>query len=45
MAEISTIYKCNICGQIVRVEKEGAGTLVCCNVPMEKMPENITQAA
>lgn len=33
------IYKCNICGNIVEVLHEGAGTLVCCGEPMERLEE------
>lgn len=29
------IYKCNVCGNIVQVLHEGAGTLVCCGQDME----------
>ncbi len=33
------IYKCAICGNIVEVNHEGAGTLVCCGQDMELMVE------
>ncbi len=33
------VYKCNICGNIVEVLHEGAGTLVCCGQPMELLKE------
>jgi len=34
------IYKCNVCGNTVRVIHTGEGELVCCNKPMElKLPE------
>ncbi|OGD24488.1 MAG: desulfoferrodoxin [Candidatus Aminicenantes bacterium RBG_13_63_10] len=39
MAEKGKTYKCEICGQEVRVEKSGVGTLVCCNTPMVKKEE------
>ena len=39
MTEKLGIYKCNVCGNIVEVIQEGAGELVCCNVPMEEMEE------
>ena len=29
-------YKCNICGNEVKVTKAGGGELVCCGEPMEK---------
>lgn len=35
MGEQGKTYRCNICGQEVKVTKEGAGTLVCCNEDME----------
>jgi superoxide reductase len=34
MAEQGKTYRCEICGQEVKVLKEGAGTLVCCNQDM-----------
>ncbi len=34
MAEQGKTYRCEICGQEVKVTKEGAGTLVCCNEDM-----------
>jgi superoxide reductase len=34
MAEEGKIYVCALCGQVVKVMKSGAGTLVCCDVPM-----------
>ena len=33
------IYKCNVCGNIIEVLHVGGGELVCCNQPMELMPE------
>ena len=30
-------YHCDICGQEVKVTKEGVGVLVCCNKPMREM--------
>lgn len=35
MTELSQIYKCNICGNIVEMVHNGAGELVCCGQPME----------
>ncbi|RJP75037.1 MAG: desulfoferrodoxin FeS4 iron-binding domain-containing protein [Candidatus Abyssobacteria bacterium SURF_17] len=35
MGEQGKTYRCNICGQEVKVTKEGVGTLVCCNEDME----------
>lgn len=39
MAEKLAIYKCSICGNIVEVLHEGAGELVCCGQPMQKLVE------
>jgi len=36
MAEEGKTYVCKICGQEVKVEKSGVGTLVCCNTPMKR---------
>ena len=30
-------YKCNVCGNEVKVTKVGGGELVCCGQPMEKI--------
>lgn len=37
MTERLELYKCNICGNIIQVMHSGAGELVCCNQPMEKL--------
>jgi len=37
MAEKLGIYKCTVCGNIVEVIHAGAGELVCCGKPMEKL--------
>ncbi len=37
MAEKLVIYKCMVCGNIVEVLHAGAGQLVCCGKPMEKL--------
>jgi superoxide reductase len=37
MTEVSEIYKCNVCGNIVEVLHSGEGELVCCGEPMKKM--------
>ncbi|MGI5897543.1 MAG: desulfoferrodoxin [Candidatus Dojkabacteria bacterium] len=39
MTERHQIYKCEICGNIVEVTHEGAGTLVCCRKNMDLMVE------
>ena len=45
MTEASEIYKCNICGNTVRIIGKGAGQLVCCGEAMHKLTENTTDAA
>ena len=45
MTEASETYRCNICGNTVRVICKGAGELVCCGEPMQKLVENTTDAA
>ena len=35
--QVGELYKCNICGNEVRVTKVGGGTLVCCGQDMERM--------
>lgn len=35
--KLDKTYRCNVCGQEVRVTKEGVGVLVCCNKPMEEL--------
>ena len=37
--EIGEMYRCNVCGNEVRVIKVGGGTLVCCGQEMEKIEE------
>lgn len=39
MVQISEVYKCSICGNIVEVVHASTGTLVCCGQPMNLMPE------
>ena len=34
MAIVGKTYVCDLCGQEVEVTVSGAGTLVCCDVPM-----------
>lgn len=34
MAERFGVYKCNVCGNVVRVNLAGVGNLVCCGQPM-----------
>lgn len=37
MAKKLEVYKCAVCGNIVEVLHGGAGELVCCGKPMEKL--------
>ena len=39
MTQMNEIYKCEICGNVVEVHQTGAGELVCCGEPMQKMEE------
>lgn len=39
MTKKNEIYKCEICGNIVEILHTGQGQLVCCNQPMDLMPE------
>lgn len=45
MTQKFQIYKCEICGNIVEVLHEGAGTLVCCGKPMNLQKENFVDAS
>lgn len=45
MTKLNEIYKCKLCGNIVHVVHDGMGELVCCNEPMEKMPEQTADMA
>lgn len=45
MTEINQIFKCKVCGNIVQVIHDGAGTLVCCGQNMELQKENTTDAS
>lgn len=38
-------YKCEICGNMVGLIKNGGGQLVCCGKPMTKLEANTTDAA
>ena len=39
------VYKCAACGNIVEVLHGGAGNLICCGKPMDKLVENTVDAA
>lgn len=45
MTQVSQIYKCELCGNIVEVIHAGEGELVCCGQPMKLLTENTTDAA
>ncbi|WP_460032144.1 desulfoferrodoxin FeS4 iron-binding domain-containing protein [Megalodesulfovibrio paquesii] len=36
MANEGEVYKCELCGQVVKVVEAGGGTLVCCGEDMVK---------
>ena len=40
MTKNGEIYKCSICGNVVSVIENGAGTLVCCGKNMDILREN-----
>ena len=43
MTERLQLYKCNICGNIVEIINGGAGTLVCCSLPMVQLKEHSSE--
>ena len=43
MTSRGQIWKCDVCGNIVEVLHEGAGSLVCCGKPMNLMGEKIEE--
>jgi len=45
MKTVVAFYKCEICGNIVGLIKNGGGQLVCCGSPMKKLEPNTTEAA
>jgi len=45
MSELNKDYKCNICGNVVKVIQAGAGTLSCCGQSMELVVETMQAAA
>lgn len=38
-------YRCEHCGNIVAVLKNGGGQLICCGEPMKKLEANVTDAS
>lgn len=45
MKEPITFFRCEICGNLVCLIKNGGGQLVCCGKPMGKLEANTTDAA
>jgi superoxide reductase len=45
MAEVLSVYRCEVCGNMVEMVRVGGGTLVCCGKPMTLLAENSTDAA
>ena len=45
MKEKANFYRCELCGNIVELIKDGGGQLVCCGKPMVKLTPNTVDAA
>ena len=45
MAKRRHIFKCEVCGHIIEVIHDGAGTLVCCDQPMVLQDEKTADSA
>ena len=45
MANVRTVYRCRLCGQVVEVLTPGAGELVCCGEPMKELTGQTTDGA
>ncbi|HOX33494.1 MAG TPA: desulfoferrodoxin [Spirochaetales bacterium] len=45
MAALLTVYKCEVCGNIVELVHSGGGQLVCCGQPMKALAENSSDGA
>ena len=39
MTKENEVYKCEMCGMVVKVSEGGAGELVCCGAPMVKQED------
>ncbi|MCP4547712.1 MAG: desulfoferrodoxin [bacterium] len=39
------VYRCEICGMMTEVVREGNGALICCGKPMTHVEGNVTEAA
>ncbi len=35
MTQVNEVYKCEVCGNVVKVMEAGDGELVCCGQPMK----------
>ncbi len=35
VVKVGEVYRCSICGNVVKVEEVGGGTLVCCDKEMD----------
>lgn len=45
MKEKAIFYRCELCGNIVGLVKDGGGELVCCGKPMVRLEPNTVDAA
>jgi len=45
MAALLSVYKCEVCGNIVELVHSGGGELVCCGKPMRLLAENASDGA
>jgi len=45
MAVLLSVYKCEVCGNIVELVHSGGGELVCCGQPMKLLAENSSDGA
>ena len=37
---VGEVYRCEVCGNVVKVLKVGGGELVCCGQPMTRTKDN-----
>jgi len=45
MKAVVSFYRCDICGNLVGLIKNGGGQLVCCGKPMKELKANTTEAS
>jgi len=45
MNRVKDLFRCNVCGQQVRVVRPGPGALYCCGEPMELIEEGDEEKA